>query len=71
MDPAKLKAEGWERRSVADEPRLSEIVALYRELGLEVLLLPVLSAKDGEGCVECFAADADPARFKIVYTRER
>ncbi len=55
------------------EPRLSEAVELYRSLGFEVLLVPVLEAcasEGGEGsCTACFGADADPDRFKVVYTR--
>lgn len=71
MDTAKLKAEGWTRRSVASEPRLSEIVTLYEELGLEVLLVPALDGAEEADCVECFSAEAGPTGAKIVYTRER
>lgn len=71
-DTAGLLAKGWERRSVACEPRLSEVCALYGELGLEVLCVPVLEVcppgLSGE-CTECFSGDADPARFKVVFTR--
>lgn len=71
MDTAKLKAEGWTRRSVASEPRLSEIVALYEELGLEVLLVPALDGAAEGDCVECFSPEAGPSGAQIVYTRER
>jgi hypothetical protein len=36
-----LKKEGWEKRFIIDEPRLSEMVEQYKELGFEVLLEPV------------------------------
>lgn len=71
-DVAALEAQGWERRSVACEPRLSEVCALYGELGLEVLCVPVLEVCPpgaGTECTECFSGDADPARFKVVFTR--
>lgn len=71
-DPVGAADEGWERRCVAGEPRLSEIRALYEELGLEVLCVPVLEAcqpgSTGD-CTECFSGDPDPARFKVVFTR--
>jgi hypothetical protein len=60
-----LEAQGWQRCFVADEPRLSEAVATYRELGLEVRLVPV---PVGEGpCSECMMAAPD--RFRLIYTR--
>ena len=39
-----LVNEGWERQSVLSEPRLSEAVEMYKELGFEVRVEPV----DGE-----------------------
>ena len=38
-----LVAAGWERRFIACEPRLSEMVATYKEIGFEVLLEPLPS----------------------------
>jgi hypothetical protein len=60
-----LEAQGWQRCFVADEPRLSEAVALYRELGFEVRLVPV--AIDAETCTACMRATPD--RFHVIYTR--
>jgi hypothetical protein len=60
-----LEAQGWQRCFVADEPRLSEAVAAYRELGFDVRLVPV-SAGDGP-CSECMKAAPD--RFRLIYTR--
>ena len=62
-----LVAEGWRRCFVADEPRLSEAIETYRELGYEVQLLPV--ALEDEGCTECMKHDPD--RFRVIYTRKR
>lgn len=64
-DEERLLAAGWQRCFIADEPRLSEAVELYRELGLEVRLLPV--PLDDAGCTECMRAD--PARYRVIYTR--
>lgn len=61
-----LQARGWRRCFIADEPRLSEAVQTYQELGFEVTLLPV-TLSDGE-CTECMRQMPD--RFKVIYTRK-
>lgn len=75
QDPRQLLAEGWERRSVASEPRLSEAVKMYRSLGFEVVLVPALGenlANGGEGsCMACFGGNDDPARDQVIYTRPK
>ncbi len=56
---------GWQRCFIADEPRLSEAVQTYEELGFEVKLVPV---SDGDAeCTECMKMAPD--RFKVIYTR--
>ena len=60
-----LVNEGWEKRSVLDEPRLSEVVELYTELGYEVLLEAV--DLSGPECTRCF--EENPDKFRVVYTR--
>jgi ribosomal protein S18 acetylase RimI-like enzyme len=62
-----LLAQGWQRCFIADEPRLSEAVQTYEELGFEVILLAV-EEKDGE-CTECMKQMPD--RFKVIYTRKK
>lgn len=64
---AELLAQGWERRFIYDEPRLSEAVEIYRELGLDVVLLAV--APDDVDCSECMKED--PGRYRVIYTRAR
>jgi hypothetical protein len=59
---------GWERRTTTDEPRLSELVELYEELGFEVLLRSILSAELGGECQECYLAE--PERYRTIYTRK-
>lgn len=60
-----LEAQGWQRCFVADEPRLSEAVATYRELGFDVRLVPV--PIDDGACTECMKAV--PGQFRLIYTR--
>ena len=71
-----LIAAGWERRFIACEPRLSEMVATYKEIGFEVLLEPLPSKEEmsqsgceESGCTACF--DADPERYRIIFTRQK
>ena len=52
---------GWERMTTIDEPRLSELVELYEELGMEVLLRPVSAEELGQECAECVLAE--PGRY--------
>ncbi len=62
-----LKKEGWEKRFTIDEPRLSEMVEAYQELGFEVLLEPVdLSSEE---CTSCISVH--PQRYKTLYTRRK
>lgn len=60
-----LIKQGWTKRNVMDEPRLSELIETYRELGMEVHLEPV--DLDSEECTECMRVDPD--RYKVIYTR--
>jgi hypothetical protein len=63
-----LIAQGWTRQTVTNEPRLSEVVELYRSLGFEVRLEPIEpSAGNDQGCDACFQGAADA--FRVVYTR--
>ncbi len=62
---ADLLREGFRRCFTAAEPRLSEAVAAYREIGFEVELLPV--ADDEPGCTECLRAE--PERFRTIWVR--
>jgi len=64
-DPARLAA-GWEHRFVAAGERAEEMVALYRELGFEVVADPVGGDGLDEGCSVCFAGEV---RYRAIYTR--
>ncbi len=62
-----LEIEGWEKRFTIDEPRLSEMVEQYKELGFDVLLEPVdLSSEE---CTDCMTAFHE--RYKTIYTRRQ
>ena len=59
--------QGWEKRFTTDEPRLSEMVEQYNELGYEVILEPVDTSS--EECTSCLTAFSD--RYKTIYTRKK
>ncbi len=66
--------EGWKRRMMASEPRLSEVVKMYESLGFEVRLEPVGPDDpywDEEDCTACFIDPEVAERTKMVYTRPR
>jgi hypothetical protein len=63
-----LLLAGWEKRAILEEPRLTEVVALYQELGFEVRQEPIETCGEA-GCSDCLKAD--PERYRTVYTRRR
>ena len=71
-----LESEGWTKQFIANDPRLSEAVELYRETGFEVHLEPLPKVPECENCAE--EGDADECRicyegvedqYKIIFTR--
>ena len=62
-----LKKEGWEKRFTIDEPRLTEMVDQYKDLGFEVLFESVDTSS--EECTACITAFRD--RYKTIYTRAK
>ena len=64
-----LENEGWTRLFTTDEPRLSEAVEEYKELGFEVLMEPIDSSEAGGECTNCLMADC--GRYKVIYTRRK
>lgn len=68
---AELVAAGWTRQFSAEEPRLSEWVALYGAMGMEVQLEP-LAPDPSQPCQVCIVAGmvaAGGPREWIMYTR--
>jgi len=71
-----LEDEGWTRRFVASEPRLSEAVDIYREAGFEVRLEPLPEEPECESCAgeegkdECrLCYKGFEEQYKIILTR--
>lgn len=65
-----FKRQGWTRRFVADEPRLSEAVELYKSLGYEVRLKPANFDVTSEECKKCLMC-MNSNRYKVIYTRPK
>jgi hypothetical protein len=65
--PVALEIEGWTAKYIGGEPRLSEQVELFRELGFEVRLEPFDTEKCG-GCTECFKGSPTP--IYVLYVRK-
>ena len=63
-----LSNSGWQRQATYDEPRLSEMADMYREIGFEVRLEP-FNPDEEPGCSSCMAAN--PERYKTIYTRQK
>ena len=68
-----LISQGWTRQFMASEPRLSEFVQEYLELGFEVILEPVdpAACQGGGQCTACFQQPEAAASLKVVFTRPR
>lgn len=67
-----LESDGWERRNITSEPRLSEIVELYESLNLEIHLEPLsneIYESIAEDCQVCFSGDWE--NYKIIFTRKK
>ena len=60
--------DGWRKRSILDEPRLSEAVQLYEEMGFEVMVQEVRpeDVEDESCCIECVTDS-----LKVIYTRTK
>ncbi|MEJ2729689.1 MAG: hypothetical protein P8185_14475 [Deltaproteobacteria bacterium] len=64
----KLARRGWTRRVTYDEPRLSEMAEMYRDIGLEVHLEP-FHADEEQRCSDCMALQ--PELYNTIYTRKK
>ncbi len=65
-DPARVAA-GWERRFIADGPRVEEAMRLYGELGFEVCADPLQPEALAGECEDCQLLML--LQFKTIYTR--
>ncbi len=64
-----LAEEGWVKQTTIGEPRLSEIVELYKSLGYEVRLESVKLDELYEECRRCYESEID--EVKTVYARKK
>ena len=71
-----LLKEGWQRRFIASEPRLSEMKTMYEETGFEVHLEPLAAGEETDdadgayrGCRQCFSGREDA--YQVIYTRRQ
>jgi len=64
-----LKQQGWTRQFVTDEPRLSEAVELYQEIGYEVHLEPTSFEELNQICKNCFEGDCE--KYRTIYIRRK
>ena len=63
-----LTGQGWQKQATYDEPRLSEMVAMYNEIGMEVHLED-FHPDEAPACTECITVRLD--QYKTIYTRKR
>ena len=83
MEPIRLKlvkggqegellAQGWTKQTTIGEPRLSEIVDNYRNMGYEVHVIEHPVEASGESCNTCFSADSAVGKITgDIYIRQR
>ena len=74
-----LESDGWAKRFIAREPRLSEATDMYKESGFEVHLEPLPQKKtecdccpgdnEEDECRICFEGFED--QYTIIFTRPR
>jgi hypothetical protein len=64
-----LEKQGWQRQFTSDEPRLSEAVEFYKELGYEVHLEVPNEEEVLGNCGVCFEGTLD--NYKTIYTRKK
>ncbi len=62
-----LTREGWQKQSTNDEPRLSELAEMYKDIGSDVHFEP-FHPEEEPGCTECMKLQAD--RLKTIYIRK-
>ena len=67
--PEELESQGWVKQFTADEPRLSEAVEEYQNLGFEVHLEPLDPLEMAGECTRCLMASCD--RYQVIYTRRK
>jgi hypothetical protein len=65
----KLEKQGWIKRTILEEPKLSEIIKEYYSLGFDVHLEPVTLEDLDQRCDICYKNQIE--KFKTVYIKKR
>lgn len=67
-----LLRQGWKKQTTIDEPRLSELVENYQNMGYEVYVIEHPAQTSDEGCNSCFSSGAaDGKMYGDIYIRQR
>lgn len=64
----KLQQEGWKEQYTYSEPKLSEIVELFKQMGLEVRVESPTPPEIEDGCAKCGRGQC--TEYKTIFTRE-
>ena len=67
MDILEAHIKGWERRGIYDDPRLTQILKMYDEIGFIVRVEPFIPEMEA-GCIECIKENPD--KYKVLYTKK-
>jgi len=65
---SQLEKEGWTMQFTIEAQRVEEYVDLYKSLGHEVRVEPVIPSEMGE-CHVCYAAECD--KYRALFTRTK
>ena len=72
MNELELINSGWEKRNVVEEPRLTELVTLYEELGFKVSIIDYTmdncSDDSSDACNECMIGSQ--GKYKVIFTKQ-
>ncbi len=66
MDELETRSEEWVRRGIYDDPKLSQIINMYEEIGFTVRVEPFKPGME-PGCIECIKENPD--KYKVLYTK--
>jgi len=71
-----LMKDGWQRRFIASESRLSQMAQMYEETGFEVHLEPLETVEelnpDSEECRQCkMCFEGFEDQYKVIFTRPK
>ncbi len=66
---ADLEKAGWQRQFTTEEPRLTEVVELYRSLGFEVRMENACGELPLPECAFCYETLCD--KYKTIFIRRR